>query len=135
MNCTFLQLSSNAVGPEKLLDDLQSLMMLSADHLPSDKQQQKKKRKGKNAFLDEKPPRVMPMASFSFTYEVDSNEPKLLGLQIVRSPTAPLENEDRGVGTLREALISDRRITSKNIVKWAQQLSVDFIPVAFPNMA
>ena len=104
------------------------MMILSADHMPSDKQQQqkKKKRKGKNDFLNDKPPRVMPMASFSFTYEVDTDEPKLLGLQLLRSPTATTENEDGGVGTLREALISDRRITSKNIVKWAQQLSVGF---------
>lgn len=101
-------------------------MILSSGHMPSAKQQPKKKKnRRKNEFLDDKPPRLMPMTSISFSYNADSEDPKLLGLQIVRSPNA----SEAGIGSLREALVSDRRITSKNIVKWSQQLSVGFFPI------
>ena len=116
-----IQSIENDHNAEKIIDDIQTIMLISSQFMTG--KEKKTVKKGKNAFLNNNPPRIMPMLSFAFKSDSITDDPKILQLYFMRSSHIG-ENSDRG--SLREALVADRRITIKNIVKWAQQLMVRF---------
>jgi hypothetical protein len=113
---------------ETIINDFQIIAMISAGQISiyADKQ---RKVPNKDAYLASYPPRLMPLVTFSLNPL--SSDCALLQLFFAHSSYLddstqpnPTYNQIDAKGNLLEALIHDRRITAKNIVKWAQQLMV-----------
>jgi len=132
LNCFSLKDVNTSISKDDIISEVHATFLISSQF---QQEKLKKEYKGRNAFLANNPPRIMPVLAFSFLPDASAssdNETSSISLRMtfLRSQHVNMENPlptNGPKGSLLDALKSDRRITNKNIVKWTQQILVLYL--------